>query len=621
MTKPTKIILLSLCFIIALGILTLFFTSQARFLKFCDTFFQEEMQNNTLTMHYTISDPEKYGIECSEITLGSYDIDKLSSRLWLTKKYLSLETISRKGLSSDLQKLYDLVKYSVRTEMKGIDFTLLEEPLVPSIGIQSQLPILLAEYAFQNEADVVNYLTLLTCVPEYFDSLLNLEEEKISEGLFMDPETAAELISYCEEFLASKETHFLSETFHERLSALNLSEKKCRLYTDRHASVLDTCIFPAYETLKSFLTRHQDKGTNAHGLYYYPNGTDYYAWLLRSEIGCDKSFEEIERLLADAQKKDAGIISALVKNHPNLLSERQTAAMDTSNPAGLTSYLAKRTTHDFPEIQKVTLEICDVPKSMEPHLSPAFYLIPPIDSWEKNVVYLNHGCLNEGISFFTTLAHESYPGHLYQTIYENSTDPHPLQRLLYFGGYAEGWGTYAEQLSYYYAPISEDMATLLSTTRAMNLNLYAHLDLYVHAYGWTEDDCKAYLKKFGITNSGSVHEMFMLVKQQPANYLKYYLGYLEICALKEQARDCLGSAFDLKKFHEFVLDYGPAPFCLLEMYFTDWVWLQQKGFSESENPQMNFLEKRNDHKPHHRYQQTRQHVQCFAVLNSQNRKP
>ena len=419
MTKPTKIILLSLCFISTLGILTLFLTSQARFLKFCDTFFQEEMQNNTLTMHYTISDPEKYGIECSEITLGSYDIDKLSSRLWLTKKYLSLETISRKGLSSDLQKLYDLVKYSVRTEMKGIDFTLLEEPLVPSIGIQSQLPILLAEYAFQNEADVVNYLTLLACVPEYFDSLLSLEEKKISEGLFMDPETAAELISYCEEFLASKETHFLSETFHERLSTLNLSEKKCRLYTDRHASVLDTCIFPAYETLKSFLTRHQDKGTNAHGLYYYPNGTDYYAWLLRSEIGCDKSFEEIERLLADAQKKDAGIISALVKNHPNLLSERQTAAMDTSNPVGLTSYLAKRTTHDFPEIQKVTLEICDVPKSMEPHLSPAFYLIPPIDFWEKNVVYLNHGCLNEGISFFTTLAHQSYPGHLYQTIYEN----------------------------------------------------------------------------------------------------------------------------------------------------------------------------------------------------------
>lgn len=584
MTRRTKIILISLCCIITTGMPVLSLTSQARFLKFCDTFFQEEMQSSSLTMHYTVADPIKYGIECSEITLGSYDPDKASSRLWLTKKYFSLKTISRTQLSSDLQRLYDLVKYSLQTEMSRLNFILLEDPLVPSIGIQSQLPILLAEYSFQKEADVVNYLSLLTCVPEYFDSLLRLEEEKISEGLFMDPETAKELISYCEEFLSAKNSHFLSETFNERLSALNLNEEKYSFYTDKHTSALDTCIFPAYEKLKNFLSKHQNEGRNADGLYYYPNGTDYYAWLLRSEIGCDRSFEEIEKLLEDALKKDAGIISALVKNHPNLLSERQNITMDTSNPAGLTSYLSKRAAHDFPEIQKVNLEICDVPKSMEPHLSPAFYLVPPIDDWQENVVYLNQGCLNDGLSFFTTLAHESYPGHLYQTVYENHTNPHPLQRLLYFGGYTEGWGTYAEQMSYTYAPISEELALLLSTTRAMTLNLYSHLDLYIHAYGWTEEDCRDYLKKFGITNGASVHDMFMLVKQQPANYLKYYLGYLEICNLKEQTRNCLGSEFDLKEFHEFILDYGPAPFCLLEVYFRDWIQLQQKGFSEPENP-------------------------------------
>ena len=118
----------------------------------------------------------------------------------------------------------------------------------------------------------------------------------------------------------------------------------------------------------------------------------------------------------------------------------------------------------------------------------------------------------------------------------------------------------------------------------MTLNLYSHLDLYIHAYGWTEDDCRAYLKKFGITNAGSVHEMFLLIKQQPANYLKYYLGYLEICMLKEQARNCLGSQFDLKEFHKFILDYGPAQFDLLETYFKEWLTEQIQGFSETENP-------------------------------------
>jgi uncharacterized protein (DUF885 family) len=200
------------------------------------------------------------------------------------------------------------------------------------------------------------------------------------------------------------------------------------------------------------------------------------------------------------------------------------------------------------------------------------------------VVYLNHGYLKKGLSFFTTLAHESYPGHLYQTVYESSSSIHPAQHLFSFGGYTEGWATYAEQLSYFYAPISEDLAALLSSTRAMTLNLYSHLDLYVHAYGWTEDDCSAYLKKYGITNAASIHDMFLLVKQQPANYLKYYLGYLEICLLKEQARNCLGSHFDLKEFHQFILDYGPAPFELLEIYFQNWIKEKNQGFSNMENP-------------------------------------
>lgn len=584
MKRHLQILLISSGTFVLLGLLTLFLTSQSRFLNFCDKFFQEEMESNALTMHYTVSNPENYNIQCEEISLGSFESNEGTQKLWLFGKMLTLKTIARSQLSSDLQRTYDLVKYSLHTELKRLNFSLLEEPLVPSIGIQSQLPILLAEYSFEDEADVVNYLALLECIPEYFDSLISFEEEKITEGLFLDEATAEELITYCNEFLSDRESHFLIETFQERLSALSLDSSKTNLYVEGNASVLKNKVFPAYEKLCTFLEENKAAGHNPDGLYYYPDGSDYYAWLLRAEAGCDKSFEEIEVMLEDALKKDAKVIAKLTKENPTLLSEREAISFNTSNPAGLTAYLSKRAAHDFPEIPKVNLEICDVPKSMEPHLSPAFYLVPPIDNCEENIVYLNNGYLNDGLSFFTTLAHESYPGHLYQTVYENSTNSHPIQRLLYFGGYTEGWGTYAEQMSYYYAPISEDMAALLSTTRAMTLNLYSHLDLYVHAYGWTEEDCTAYLKKFGITNAGSVHEMFLLVKQQPANYLKYYLGYLEICNLKEQARNCLGSEFDLKKFHEFILSYGPAPFELLETYLQTWLLEQKKGFSEVENP-------------------------------------
>ncbi len=585
MKRLSRIFIVSLCGLSLLTLIYISLSSQSRFTSLCDEFFREEMASNFLTQHYTVAEPESFGIEQTEITLGSYDADSGATKRWLLKNFCKLQTIARSSLTEEQKLTYDRMEYCLKTELDRMDFELMEEPLVPSIGIQSQLPILLAEYTFYTEEDVVNYLKLLSCIPEYFDSLIALEEKKCAEGLFMDKESAEELITYCTEFLADPETHFLAETFEERLSSLGLSSEKNDSYIKENSSCLTQKVFPSYEKLKSFLETSKEQGTNVNGLYYYPDGTDYYAWLLRSQAGVSHSFEEIEAMLEDALKKDASRIASLVKENPKLLSERQNISIDTSNPAGLTAYLAKRAEHDFPQISDVNLEICDVPKSMEAHLSPAFYLVPAIDRCEENVVYLNNGHLKDGLSFFTTLAHESYPGHLYQTVYENASNPHPVERLLYFGSYIEGWATYAEQLSYYYAPISEDLAALLSSIRAMTLNLYSHLDLYVHAYGWTEEDCRAYLKKFGITNAASAHDIFMLVKQQPANYLKYYLGYLEICNLRDQAEEALGDSFELKEFHRFLLDYGPAPFELLNDYLKEWIKEQTaKGFSVSENP-------------------------------------
>lgn len=564
-----RILIVLLCGLLIAGLLYVPLSSQSRFDKLCNDFFQEEIQSNSLTLHYTLENPQNYGIHPDKVTLGSYSLELSGQKNRLLRNFFKLQTIAQNSLSDRSKFTYDLLKYSIQTKLDGLDFQLLEEPLVPSIGIQSQLPILLAEYSFYNETDVDHYLQLLRCVPDLFDSLMTLEEEKCKNGLFMDSESARELIAYCQEFLSEKDTHFLEATFQERLEPLALSSEKTAAFTTQNTACLEEAVFPTYEKLKDFLTEHMNDGNNLNGLCYYPNGSDYYQWLLRSEIGCERSFKEIEQLLETALKKEASTIAALIKEDPSLIEQRNHLTLDTSNPAALTTYLSQRTAHDFPEIPKVSVEIRNVPDSMESHLSPAFYLVPAIDRYEENVVYLNNGYLKEGISFFTTLAHESYPGHLYQTVFENGQQLHPLHRLLYFGGYTEGWATYAEQLSYFYAPISKNLAQLLSSTRAMTLNLYSHLDLYIHAYGWTEAQCSAYLKKFGITTASSIHNMFMLAKQQPANYLKYYLGYLEICHLKQQAQELWDENFTLKKFHTFILTYGPAPFSILEEYLQD----------------------------------------------------
>lgn len=197
---------------------------------------------------------------------------------------------------------------------------------------------------------------------------------------------------------------------------------------------------------------------------------------------------------------------------------------------------------------------------MEEYLSPAFYMIPAIDNTSENVIYINQGQTREGLNLYTTLAHEGYPGHLYQTVYFSSKNTDPIRSILDFGGYVEGWATYAEMMSYYMAPLSKDEATLLQKNSSVILALYALADMGIHYDGWSLTDTAAFFKMYGITDVNAIKSIYELIIGDPGNYLKYYLGYLKFFQLKKEIAGQLQSDFSQKEFHRAVLDVGPAPF-------------------------------------------------------------
>ena len=167
-------------------------------------------------------------------------------------------------------------------------------------------------------------------------------------------------------------------------------------------------------------------------------------------------------------------------------------------------------------------------------------------------------------SLFTTLAHEGYPGHLYQTVYYSATKHPPIRDLLSFGGYTEGWATYCEMLSYYYSPLSHDMATLLQHNASVILGLYALADMGIHYDGWTLAETVAFFRTYGITNEKTIEDIFDLIVADPGNYLKYYIGYVEFLELKKLAIKTWGDDFTQNQFHQCILDTGPAPFEILQ---------------------------------------------------------
>ena len=219
------------------------------------------------------------------------------------------------------------------------------------------------------------------------------------------------------------------------------------------------------------------------------------------------------------------------------------------------------------------VKVKNVSPSLEEYCAPAFYLTPPLDDTDSNVIYINQKNSPDGLELFTTLAHEGYPGHMYQSVYSNKLlagqDTGLVRQLLWYGGYLEGWALYVEFLSYDcasglmeergYSPQAEYIQ-IEKHNRSLQLCLYSLLDIMIHHDNASYSQVHDTLCSFGISSPQSTAAIYEYIVEEPANYLKYYLGYLEILALKEEAQNLWGSSYTDYTFHEFFLQNGPADY-------------------------------------------------------------
>jgi uncharacterized protein (DUF885 family) len=312
-------------------------------------------------------------------------------------------------------------------------------------------------------------------------------------------------------------------------------------------------------------------GTNQAGLYYYPEGQAYYECLAKSKTGSKKSMEEMIQMLNNAIGNGIAEITELNQKDSSIVDKYLSfSSFPITNPKEILSDLKKDITADFPAAIPVNCEIKYVPASLTDYLSPAMYLVPPIDNYSNNNIYIN-GHSRETLSMiYTTVAHEGYPGHLYQCVYFRNQHPAPIRNLLNFIGYDEGWATYVELYSYHLAGIDENLADILEANNIVFLCMYARADIGIHYEGWKKDQVISYIKKF-IGDENIAAMIYYTLLEEPAIYLPYAIGYLEIMELRDRAENALGDKFNTKDFHRFLLDIGPAEFDVINDYMTDWL--------------------------------------------------
>ncbi len=538
------------------------------FSEFTEDLFVQWVQSDVLTLHYKLSDPSHYGIAPSEISLGNASPSAIRQQYaQLTESFHHLGTIEYRDLSSSEQFSYDVLEQFLSSRIQQEPFLLYDEPLGPTLGIQAQLPILLSEYAFQEENDIQNYLLLLDTIDTYFLSLLDFEVQKKEAGLFMEDSCLEQIRTQCLSFCETEEGHLLIASFQERMQNLpfSLSSEARQEYEARNERLVLDVVLPAYAMLADGLAQLEGSCLYPGGLCKKPDGQTYYSLLVHEKTGSSKSvpqlFEQTQQRLAE----NWIAIASLCEDDSTLLDLLSDYSFSLSDPEEILCYLKTEMENDFPPAVTGSCTVKYVPDSLSPFTSPAFYLIPPIDESSRNIIYLNNGSGLEAGRLFPVLAHEGYPGHLYQNTWFSDVNRYPIRALLSYPGYTEGWATYCEFYAYQLEPsFSRELASLLVEIQETTLGLYSLMDMGVHYYGWTAKDVfQTLVTYFGISEEDTALSVYHSLLESPANYLSYYIGYEEIVELRNYASQMWGDSFSLYRFHKLLLDLGPAPFSLI----------------------------------------------------------
>lgn len=543
---------------------------QQAFSNYLEQVFQSEITSSTLNMHYTLAHPENYGITQYPITYGEVTSEQTmeASAILENWKY-NLGNFEKDDLTIPQQMTYDIMMDFIEEEESAAKYNYYQEALKPTTGIQSQLPVLMAEYTFYDKQDVKDYLELLASTPDYFSNIINFEKGKAKRGLFMSEFAAEDVITQCRNFTENPEDNYMLSTFDDRIDAMeSIRPEQAEEYKMQNRELVTQQVIPAYNNLADEMEALKNTGKNSQGLCYLEDGREYYTYLVAYTTGSDMSVEEMQKQTKEQRLQDMSDLAAVLKKNPDITQKCSSYSLATEEPTRILQDLQVKMQRDFPTPPDTSFTIKFVHPSLEAYTAPAFYLTPPIDDISQNSIYINGSKNYEKMQLYTTLAHEGFPGHLYQNVMERSCGLEPIRSLFGSSGYAEGWATYVEMQSYYYADIDKDLETFLQKNQSALLSLYATTDMGIHYDGWSLADTIDFFATYQITDKEAIKQIYQLIVEEPAHYLKYYIGYLEFLNLRDYAMETYGDEYSNYKFHQALMKMGNAPFSILKEYLT-----------------------------------------------------
>lgn len=461
-------------------------------------------------------------------------------------------------------------------------------PINPVFGVQVDLIHFLCTYhKFKGRLSLRRYLQRLQLVRWKLAGLQESQQARVTEGILPPRFVLEKSLAQIDDFLAAPvEDNPLYTSFMTRLAETGrFSAKAQKRWGARVKSVIEAEVLPAYRDLRTYVAGLLPVAAEDDGVWRFPDGREYYAFLLRNHTTTDLSAEEVHQIgLAEVARLTEEIRVVLAEMglpaaDPGAQMQALMADPDYHYPpdagrrqAILDDYQAildevnQRLPALFHYGSLGEVRVRRLPEYKEPDSPIAYAQAPAMDGSQPGTMWIN---LRDPDNVYRwgmrTLAyHEGLPGHIYQMAQAQKIKGLPtFRRTYFFNAYVEGWALYAERLGWELG--LEDPAGNLGRLQALLWRaVRLVVDTGIHVEQWTREEAIEYMAaQTGLPRRDVVTEVERYIVM-PGQACAYYLGYLKLLALRQKAESTLGSAFDLKDFHDVVINNGGLPLPLLE---------------------------------------------------------
>lgn len=562
--------------------------------------FQTLIGQDELTSNYLFNDPTSFGLERYEPSLPTPGKTQALGLLMINLYFGQIKGFDYEELNEDQQITYDIIVDlldNINAQNSNSDYSYLSNNYLGSyLGYQAQLPLLLAEYHFKDKLDVENYFKYLDLVEPTFQKYVEYEFEKADHGYGMPDFVINKVVSQCDNFISSASSgdHFMITVINDKIDSLDfLTNEEKETYKAINREKVNGPLIAGYQYVKDNLPQLLGRATNNMGLAHYVSedgtmvGRDYYEIAFKKAVGYDISVLEaidyIEGKLAKFEERKE-YFRDIINNNPNFLEEVSNTTFMSGDPADQVTLFQTLVQGHFPALlltNPLNIQVKYIDEAMEDNFSPAAYMTSPIDEFNNEYIYLNRKSITNTIIdenqeevqeydynyLYNTLAHEGYPGHLYQNVYFKNQDVNVLRKVLRNSGYMEGWATYVEHYVYNLLEgYDQDIIDYYKWNDDYQAAIYSRLDMGIHYNGWTLTETHDFLSKYYNISLEQTQSIYERLIEVPNNCQHYYFTYFKLCDMYDLVSSTLGDNFDVVEFHEKILNCGPIPLKYVEKH-------------------------------------------------------